>query len=111
MSMQDAKILEVYEAISSVAEEMLAAARQGNWELLIERERACRTLVDWLKEHANGVSLEPASQARRLEIVRKYLADDAQIRDLAAPQLAWLGAMLRGSRSERDVRTAYNASD
>lgn len=109
--MQDAKILEVYEAISSVAEEMLCAARNGDWELLVERERACRTMVDWLKNNADGVSLAPSSQARKVEIVRKYLADDAQIRDLTQPRLAWLGSMLRGNRRERDVRTAYNAGE
>ena len=103
-------MLEVYEAILSVTEEMLRAARGGDWDQLVERERACRTLVDWLRKNADGVTLAPTAQARKVEIVRKVLADDAEIRNLTEPQLARLGKMLQGTRREQDVRAAYNAS-
>ena len=49
--MQEAEVIEVYEAILCVTEDMLKAARGGDWDLLVERERACRTLVDWLRFH------------------------------------------------------------
>ncbi len=108
--MQDVAVIEVYEAILQVTEEMLRAARRGDWDQLVERERACRTLVDWLRENSDGVALPPAVQERKIEIVRKVLADDAEIRDLTEPQLARLGKMLEGTRREQTVRSAYNAS-
>lgn len=108
--MPDVAVIEVYEAVLSVTEEMLHAARRGDWDQLVERERACRTLVDWLRENADSVTLPPSAQARKIEIVRKVLADDAEIRNLTEPQLARLGKMLEGTRREQEVRSAYNAS-
>ncbi len=67
-------------------------------------------MVDWLRENADGVALPPSAQERKIEIVRKVLADDAEIRDLTEPQLARLGKMLEGTRREQKVRSAYNAS-
>ena len=109
--MQDAEILEVYEAILSVTEEMLMAARKGDWDQLIDRERACRTLVDWLRDYSEHTVLNPASRARKIAIVRKVLADDAEIRNLTEPRLARLGSMLQGTRRENTVRAAYSTGN
>ena len=109
--MQQAEVIEVYEAILCVTEDMLKAARGGDWDLLVERERACRTLVDWLRQQPQTVQLDQAQRARKSEIIRKVLADDAEIRNLTEPRMARLAAMLEGNRRERQVRAIYGGVD
>lgn len=105
--MQAPDIISVYESILSVTGEMLAAAKQADWDRLIERERACRILVEQLKQMAETGPLDEIARRRKAEIIRKVLADDAEIRTLTEPQLARLSDMLDGHRRERAVRGAY----
>lgn len=105
--MQSPGIISIYESILCVTGEMLDAARCGDWDRLIERERACRILVEELKQLAENVPLDDAARQRKAEIIRKVLADDKEIRNITEPQLARLADLLDGSRRERGLRNAY----
>lgn len=103
-------IISVYEAILAVTGEMLNAARSAEWDRLIERERACRVLVEWLKQQPEISLHDPAVRERRAEIIRKVLADDAEIRNITEPQIAKLSTLLETHRCERNVRSAYGGA-
>ncbi len=108
--MREAGVLELYEAILSVTAEMLAAARAADWEKLIEREHACRLLVEQLKQMAEHAPLDDAARRRKAEIIRKVLADDAAIRNLTEPELARLSSLLDAQRRDRGLREAYGGA-
>jgi len=73
---------------------MLAAARSGEWGELKTMQNAYRELVDGLREADPRSELDDTARARKLDLVRRILADDAAIRDLATPSLARLSAAL-----------------
>jgi flagellar protein FliT len=102
-----AEIVQAYENILFLTEEMLEAARQSDWERLIERERECCRQVQALAAAQVDTRLEPPFHRRKLEIIHKVLAGDAEIRDLIEPRMARLQEMLSGNRRERQLINVY----
>ncbi len=103
------QVIATYEHILAVTGQMLEAARVEDWEGLAHREQECRQLVQTLLEaraEAQG-ALEPQLRQRRVEIIRKLLADDAEIRNLTEPRMRRLQHLLSSASSERRLHTAY----
>lgn len=100
-----------YETLLAFSAEMVKAAHEQDWERLVALERRCRSLVDRLKA-ADG--LEPLSgplRDRKAEIIRKVLADDAEIRKITEPWIARLQNLLEGSLRERRLRQVYGLGE
>lgn len=88
--------LPYYESIAQVSRLMLASAREGDWEGVLEAERCAASLIARLRTVADGqADLDEAGTRRKREIMRKVLAEDALIRDLAHPWLRQADAYLR----------------
>jgi flagellar protein FliT len=93
-----------YESIAALSGKMLAAARSGEWGELKVMQSAYRELVDGLKEVDGGSELDNDDKARKLDLVRRILADDAAIRDLTSPSLARLSALFTANRPARVLK-------
>ncbi|WP_438394796.1 flagellar protein FliT [Caballeronia sp. DA-9] len=93
-----------YEAIAELSARMLAAARGGDWSDLKIMQGAYRELIDGLREVDAGSQLDDSARARKFELVRRILADDAAIRDLSAPSLARLSALFAVNRPARVLK-------
>lgn len=100
--------LPYYESIAQVSELMLASAREGDWEGVLEAERCAASLIARLRAvAAEGADLDEAGAKRKRAIMRKVLAEDALIRDLSHPWLRQADAYLkpvafgRGGRGTR----------
>jgi flagellar protein FliT len=80
--------LACYEAIAHATEGMLLAARAADWDAFAEREHECATWIARAEDlgSADGV-LDAQGRLRRLELMRRMLRDDAEIRDLMQPSL------------------------
>ena len=105
------EMISTYETILSVTAKMLDAARAADWEGLVSREQECRELVENLMK-ARGESdivLEPTVHKRKVEIIRKVLADDAEIRNLTEPWMQKLQSLLTSVKHERKLHAAYGA--
>ncbi|HTH62468.1 MAG TPA: flagellar protein FliT [Paraburkholderia sp.] len=97
-----------YEAIAAISARMLCAARSALWHELLGLEEEYRQLVDGLKEAEVGVLLTAAERTRKYELIRRILADDAAIRDLASPRMARLSMLFAGtSQSARILQQLY----
>ncbi|TPB65820.1 flagellar protein FliT [Burkholderia pseudomallei] len=88
-----------YEAIAAVSGRMLVAARDAAWHAMGGLQEEYLRLVDGLKEAEQGVLLDDAERTRKFELIRRILADDAAIRDLARPEVARLSAFFHAGRS------------
>jgi flagellar protein FliT len=97
--MASSAILQTYEALERLSHQMLQAARNAEWEVLVSLEQDCRTLVDDLAHQPPDDQLA----ARRQHIIRRILADDAEIRDLATPWMAQSKQFLTSLRLERTL--------
>jgi flagellar protein FliT len=111
MNMTSEEMIRTYEHILSVTAQMLDAARAADWDLLLKREQECRQLVQGLMttRSDNEFVLEPQVRKRKVEIIRKVLADDAEIRNLTEPCMQRLQHLLTSVGHERRLHAAYNA--
>ena len=109
--MDNDEMIGTYENILSVTAQMLDAARAADWDLLVRREQECRQLVESLMNARSGkqIVLEPQVRRRKVEIIRKVLADDAEIRNLTEPWMQRLQHLLTSVGQERKLHAAYNA--
>ncbi len=89
-------LLNYYEAIEQASQDMLAAARAGNWDHVVKLEGACALLISQLKHAANQQSLGPDEAQLKSRIMQRILLNDAEIRMLAEPWLEELDHLLAG---------------
>ena len=107
MMMTGDHILSVYESVSSLSGDMLAAAQAGEWDQLVELETRCASQVQVLRAGESGATLNDEYRSRKVAMIRKILADDRAIRDLTSPWMAKLGAMMHSTGTERRLANAY----
>jgi flagellar protein FliT len=91
-------LLEHYEAIAAASRRMLEAARVDDWTAVEREEDLCRRLIGGLAR-ARAAGVRPAERRARVALLRRILADDAQIRDIAEPWLKELDALLAPHRA------------
>jgi len=95
-----------YESIGRLSGAMLEAARSGDWDNLADVQRACAETVDVLRSLPES-PLDTGQHQRKSTIIRKVLAEDAEVRDLAQPRIAELDLLLRGIQAQRNLGQAY----
>ncbi len=98
-----------YEAIAAISDRMLMAAREALWNDIVGLQEEYRRLVDGLKHAEDGVKLDDTERARKYELIRRILADDAAIRDLANPRMAKLSALFAASCPASVLKELYQA--
>lgn len=108
MNSQD--VLSLYETVANITDQMLAAARNGDWEQLVALETRCAGHVEVLKTGEQPVRLTGASRDRKAEIIRKILADDREIRNLTEPWMAHLAGLINSTSTERKLNQAYGST-
>jgi flagellar protein FliT len=93
------QLLDHYEAIAVASQRMVVAARESDWDEVARQEERCRVLIAALKAAARETPLRPAENRRRLDLLRKILADDAEIRGRADPWLKQLERLISSPRT------------
>lgn len=89
-------LLNYYEAIETASADMLAAARDGNWDQVVRLEGACAVLISQLKHAASSQNLGSNEAQLKSRIMQRILVNDAEIRQLAEPWLEDLDGLLAG---------------
>ena len=92
-------LMNYYEAIEKASQDMLEAARTGNWDHVVKLEGACALLIAQLKSTAAGQPLPTDEAQLKSRIMQRILVNDAQIRQLAEPQLEALDELIAGRTS------------
>lgn len=106
--MNGPQIIAAYEAILALTGQMLEAARNDDWDGLVALEKECKKLVAELVAENTGQPLSGQFRQRKAEIIRKVLADDAEIRNITQPWMAHLQAVLGSAGREKKLRHAYD---
>jgi len=89
-------LLNYYEAIERASQDMLEAARVGNWDHVVKLEGACALLISQLKHAASRQGLGPEESQLKTRIMQRILVNDAEIRQLAEPWLEDLDNLMQG---------------
>jgi flagellar protein FliT len=92
----NAALLNYYEAIEQASQDMLEAARGGNWDRVVKLEGACAVLISQLRSAAAKLPLEKEEVQIKTRIMQRILVNDAEIRTLAEPWLEDLDQLLAG---------------
>lgn len=96
------QLLDHYEQIAQASQSMLDAARNSDWDEVERQEERCRALVASLKAASVASPLlRPQDNRRRMELLRRMLAADAEIRDRSEPWLRQLERLISPPRSHR----------
>ncbi len=89
-------LLNYYEAIEQASNDMLQAARTGNWDQVVKLEGACVLLIAQLKQAAKRDALCSEEAKLKSRIMQRILVNDAEVRHLAEPWLQGLEQMMGG---------------
>jgi flagellar protein FliT len=89
-------LLNYYQAIEKASQDMLQAAREGNWDAVLKLEGACALLISQLKHNAAKQQLGEDEAQLKSRIMQRIIVNDAEIRQLAEPWLDDLDQLLAG---------------
>lgn len=107
--MNSEQVISLYQAMTDLTGQMLAAARVRDWEYLAELESHCASHVAQLK-HGEPVAPLPAPlRARKVKMLHQILEHDRAIRDLTTPWMAELSNLINSTGAERRLAHAYGA--
>lgn len=101
-------VIENYEFISSITGQMRAAATQGEWDHLVELEKQCSQRVNVMKLQDAATPLDESTRLRKVALIRKILADDAEIRNHTEQWMTQLQRIMQSTGQERRLREAYS---
>jgi len=109
MTMTSEDILTVYETVAELTGQMLVAATDNEWDQLVLLEKQCSDEVKVLRAHEASLVLTGPARQRKVELIKKVLADDRRIRDLTMPWMAQLSKLIKNNGTQRRLAGAYGA--
>lgn len=92
-------LLEYYEALESASQNMLDAARNGDWQGVAQNRTMASLLVAQLRRRLHDSELDRHEVRRKLRIMRRIVCNDAELRALEQPWARTLELLLSGRRS------------
>ncbi|MFM0201050.1 flagellar protein FliT [Paraburkholderia fungorum] len=104
------QLLMRYDSVLHASERMLGAAREENWDTVIELQTQYSALADTLRPVDAIVPLDDSQRARKYDVTRRILSNETAVRELAAPRLARLSALLESGRQTRALHKMYGLS-
>lgn len=88
---------------------MREAAVQGEWDRLVDLERQCSQRVESMKALDANTPLDENTRQRKVALIRKILADDAEVRNRTEPWMAQLQRIMQSARQEGRLLDAYSS--
>ena len=102
-------LMDNYEALSDLMGRMRIAASQAQWDDLVVLEQQCSQRVKSMQEHEAAPPLNEAARQRRIALIRKMLADDAEIRSHTQPWMEKLQRGMGSANQERRLQQTYSS--
>lgn len=102
-------VIEDYQGLSGITGKMRDAAAQGEWDRLIALELECRRKVEELKPR-DVVPANPDERKQKIALIKKMLADDADIRSRTEAWVGQLQRIMQGTRTEQQLQQTYLAN-
>ncbi len=99
-------LLEDYQRLSGITGQMRDAATSGEWDRLIALEKECKQKVEEIKPR-DVIPVNPDERARKIALLKKILADDADIRNRTESWMEQLKRIMQSNRSEQRLQQTY----
>ena len=101
--------LALYESMSAISAQMVEAASACDWERLVALEKDCAGLPRHLEPNGEPIPLSDAEKTRKIALIHRILADDAEVRRHTQPWMEQVKRFLGDGARERTMRRAYGA--
>ena len=101
-------VIENYEVLSSLTAQMREAAVQNKWDDLVELQKQCSQRVASMKVQDASTPIDENIRLQKVALIRKILADDAEIRNRTDPWMAQLQRIIKSVGQERRLLEAYS---
>jgi flagellar protein FliT len=105
--MNNQEVISLYETVAVITDQMLAAAKQRDWESMAILESRVAGHVRTLKSGEAPAALTGETRVRKVAIIQQILAYDRQIRDITEPWMAELAVLINSTGTERKLSQAY----
>lgn len=105
--MSTSQIIANYESLSAITDQMRVAAVHGKWDQLLDLERQCGHHIATMKPEEPTAILDGPSRQRKIQLIRKILADDAEIRNHTEVWMGQLQRIMQSNRHEQQLQHAY----
>jgi len=105
--MNTPNIVEQYESLSALTNRMRVAAEQGEWDQLIVLEQQCSCHVATMKSVDTGIKLDESTRQRKIQLIKKILSDDAEIRNRTVMWTRQLQRIMQSNRKEQSLHQLY----
>ena len=99
--------LAVYGSIAELSSAMVDAARDSDWDRLVELEQDCHRLIEKLKGAEPALLGDAQFRQRKAGFLRMVLANDAEVRRFTEPWVTRLAVYLGSSQQARRLHRAY----
>ena len=107
--MHPENVISNYESLASLTGQMRNAAVDGEWDVLVGLEQQCRHQVARMRSADRPVTLEEAARQRKIQLIKKILADDAAIRNRTESWMGQLQHIMQSNRHEQRLNQSYGA--
>lgn len=107
--MSNAQIIANYEMLSALTGQMREAAVQGEWGQLVSIEQQCCKQAAAMRSADATATLNESARQHKIQLIRKILADDAEIRSHTEVWMGQLQRIMQSNRQEQRLRQAYDA--
>lgn len=101
------QVIENYESLSALTNQMRSAAEQGEWDALVELEQQCSRKIAEMKPIDATIALDERSRQLKIQLIKKILANDAEIRNRTQAWMGQLQHILQSNRQEQRLQRAY----
>ena len=108
--MNTQNVISNYESLARLTGAMRDAAVGGEWDALVELERQCSRQVTTMKSADTQTGLDEASRQQKIKLIKKILADDAEIRNRTESWMGQLQRVMQSNRHEQRLNQSYGAT-
>jgi flagellar protein FliT len=105
--MNSFQVITHYELLSALTERMREAAVQGEWDKLVSIELQCAQHIAVMKLADTTTTLDEPTRQRKMQLIKKILADDAEIRNHTEKWMGQLQRIMQSNRQEQRLQQAY----
>ena len=105
--MSNTRIITNYELLSALTGKMRDAAAQGEWDALISLEQQCSQQVAAMRSLDSDTALDESTRQRKIQLIKKILADDADIRNSTESWMGQLQRIMQSNRQEQRLQHTY----
>lgn len=101
------QIITSYESLSTITQQMREAAVHGEWDQLIALEQRCSQHVTTMKPLDAAIALDEPNRQRKIQLIKKILADDAEVRGRTEAWMGQLQQIMHSNRQEQRLQQVY----